>query len=151
MLTLAAGLPVAFAFILFDGVSPIWTWLLTPVIVALLFTLTLGVALILSTLYVTIRDVSLIWNVAARALFYGSAVLYTIDFVPESWRWAMFANPIVAILTQARLWIIDPSAPSALEAGGALGLGLSVAVFVAILGLGAWLFVRRAPRTAELL
>jgi len=151
LLTLAVGLLVAFAFILVDGVNPIWTWLLMPVIVVLLFTFTFGVALILSTLYVTIRDISLIWGVATRALFYGSAVMYTIEFVPESWRWIMFANPLVPILTQTRAWIIDPSAPSALEAGGAFALGLSVAVFVAIVGLGAWLFVRRAPRIAELL
>ncbi|MGK2954749.1 MAG: ABC transporter permease [Solirubrobacterales bacterium] len=151
MLTLVTGLPVAFAYILFDGVTPMWTWLLMPVIIALLFAVTMGVALILSTLYVTIRDVSLMWRVVSRALFYGSAVMYTVDFVPESWRWIMFANPIVPILTQARVWIIDPSAPSALAAGGALGLALSVGVFVATIGIGAWLFVRRAPRIAELL
>lgn len=151
LLTLAVGLLVAFAFILVDGVNPMWTWLLMPVIVALLFAFTLGVALILSTLYVTIRDISLIWGVATRALFYGSAVMYPIDFVPEAWRWIMFANPLVPILTQARAWIIDPSAPSALEASGAFALGLSVAVFVAMVGLGGWLFVRRAPRIAELL
>ena len=151
MLTLVTGLPVAFAYILIDGVTPTWTWLLMPVIIALLFAVTVGVALILSTLYVTIRDVSLMWRVASRALFYGSAVMYTVEYVPESWRWIMFANPIVPILTQARVWIIDPSAPSALAAGGALGLGLSVGVFFALIGLGAWLFVRRAPRIAELL
>jgi ABC-2 type transport system permease protein len=151
MFTLSVGLPVAFLFMLVSGVEPMWTWLLTPVIVALMFTVTLGMALILSTLYVTVRDMSQIWGVAARALFYASPVIYPISRVPESFRDIVYANPIAPILTQARAWLIDPSAPNALEAGGSLGLLPALAVFAAMLAVGFWLFIHRAPRIAELL
>jgi ABC-2 type transport system permease protein len=150
-LGLLLGLPVIFFFLLVSGVNPTWTWLLTPVIVVLMVVLTLGVALILSTLYVTMRDVSQIWGVAARALFYASPVIYTVDRVPEAWRDLEYANPIAPILTQARAWLIDPNAPNALEAGGSLGMIPAVVVFAAILVVGAWLFLGRATRIAELL
>ena len=59
MFVLVVGLPrVAFMFLISDGGTPVWTWLLTPVVVAVLFAFTLGVTLLLSTLYVTLRDVS---------------------------------------------------------------------------------------------
>lgn len=150
-LGLLLGMPVVFAFMLGSGVEPMLTWLFLPVILVLLLALTGGVALLLSTLYVTLRDISQIWEVASRALFYASPVVYPIERVPEAWREVAFANPMVPILTQARHWMIDPSAPSAVEAGGSLGMALSTTVFVLILGAGFWLFVRRANRIAELL
>lgn len=152
MFSLAVGLPVAFFFMLVNGVEPTWTWILTPVILVCLLTVTIGLALILSTLYVTIRDVAQIWAVAARALFYASPIVYTIDFVPESWRSVAYANPIAPILTQARVWLVDPSAPNAWTApGGSLGFIPALAVLGVIVAVGLWLFVRRAPRVAELL
>lgn len=148
---LILGLPVVFLFMLISGVEPMWTWVLTPVIVLLMVILALGTALVLSTLYVTLRDLAQIWGVAARALFYASPVVYVVDRVPESWRALEYANPIAPILTQARAWLIDPSAPSAIEAGGTGGLVASVAILIIIVAAGVWLFVRRAPRIAELL
>lgn len=151
MFTLVVGLPVAFLFMLISGVEPMWTWLLLPVIVGLMFTVTMAVSLIVSTLYVTVRDVKQIWGVAARALFYATPVLYPISRVPESFRDIVYANPVAPILTQARNWLIDPTAPNALEAGGSLGILPAVVVMTALLAAGFWLFVRRASRIAELL
>ncbi len=151
MFGLVVGLPVAYFFMLINGVEPMWTWLLMPITVALLCAVTLGVALILSTLYVTLRDVSQIWGVMARALFYATPVIYPIERVPDTLREIVYANPLAVILTQARVWFIDPSAPGALDAGGALGIWPAVAIMIGLLTIGFWLFIRRAPRVAELL
>ncbi len=151
MFVLVVGLPVAFMFLISDGGTPVWTWLLTPVVVAVLFAFTLGVTLLLSTLYVTLRDVSQIWTVATRALFYASPVIYPVERVPEDWRDLYYLNPIAPALTQLRSWVVDPSAQNAIEAAGPLGLLPSVFTLVVVLTLGFWLFIRRAPRVAELL
>lgn len=148
---LLLGLPVAFLFFFVNGVEPTWTWVFLPVIVALLFLLALGVALILSTLYVTLRDVSQIWTAVARALFYASPVVYPIERVPDALLNVVYANPLAPMLTQARFWIVDPSAPNAVEAAGSLGIFPALATMVLILALGFWLFIRRASRIAELL
>jgi len=151
MFALVVGLPVAFLFMLLDGVDPAWTWLLTPVLVALLFAVTLAFSLVLSTLYVTVRDTAMIWGVAARALFYASPIIYVMSFVPISWRPLAYANPLAPILTQARHWLIDPNTPNAWEAGGTYGFLPALIVALAIGGIGTYLFVTRASRIAELL
>ena len=148
---LLVGLPIAFLFFFVNGVEPLWTWIFLPVIVVLLFLLALGVALILSTLYVTLRDVSQIWTAVARALFYSSPVVYPIERVPEALLNLVYVNPLAPILTQARAWIVDPSAPNAVEAAGSFGIYPAIASMVLILALGFWLFIRRASRIAELL
>jgi ABC-2 type transport system permease protein len=59
-------------------------------------------------------------------------------------------NPITAILTEARYLLIDPDAPSAAAAiGGTARLLIPLAVIVGVFVLGAWVFMREAPRIAE--
>jgi ABC-2 type transport system permease protein len=83
-------------------------------------------------------------------LFYGSPIFYTVDQVPESARSWFACNPLTAILVQARHWIVDPSAPSAVEAAGGWPQALIPLVLtVAICGYGLWIFNRMAPRIAE--
>jgi ABC-2 type transport system permease protein len=137
-------------FLLAYGVSPEWTWFLFPVIVLLVFMLTAGLALLLSSLYVRYRDVAIMWSVMATALFYGTPVLYPFEIVPEQFHDILLLNPLTPLFEQARQWIIDPSAPSAVEiAGGWDGLIAPIAIFVAICALGVWTFAREAPRVAE--
>ena len=150
-LSLLVGLPIAFGFLLLNGVNPMWTWLWTPVLLALLFTVTLSLGLVLSTLYVTVRDIAPIWAVTARALFYATPVVYVIDRVPESFRDFVYANPLAPILTQVRHWLIDPNAPSAWEAGGSLGFLPAIGVLMVLVALGTYLFTTRASRIAEML
>jgi ABC-2 type transport system permease protein len=60
------------------------------------------------------------------------------------------ANPLAAILTQMRHALIDPSAPTAADAiGGSALLLIPLAVLAAACALGAWVFLREAPRIAE--
>lgn len=133
------------------GVGPYWTWLLFPVLLVLMLILTSAVATLLSALYVRHRDVMIIWSVAVMALFYGSAVLIPITFVPEGiLQDVMLANPIVPILVEAHHWIINPDAPSVLDvAGGWLGLLPAAIIFVGVCVWSVWFFEREAPRVAE--
>lgn len=133
------------------GVEPRWTWLLVPVILLVLLVFITGLSLALSALYPRFRDVEQIWSVVARALFYGTPVLYPIEFVPEGFRSALAAiNPLVPIFEQARVWVMDPNAPSMADAaGGALGLLIAAAILVLTCVAGLWLFEREAPRVAE--
>lgn len=133
------------------GVGPFWTWLLFPVLLLAMLVITCAVATLLSALYVRRRDVSIIWGVMSMALFYGSAVLIPIDFVPEGLlRDVMFLNPLVVIMVQAHQWIIDPTAQSAAQAaGGWLHLIPALVVYVAVCFWSVTYFNREAPRVAE--
>jgi ABC-2 type transport system permease protein len=147
---LCLNLIVVFVFILATGVEPMWTWLLLPVILAVLVMLTAAVAMSLSALYPRYRDVGQIWAVLSTVLFYASPVLYPAEFIPEDFRFALLLNPFAPLLEQAQRWIIDPTAPTVIEnAGSWYGwLGPSL-VFVAVCAFGVWIFNRQAPRIAE--
>jgi ABC-2 type transport system permease protein len=148
--TLGVNLIAVFIFILAYGTGPYWTWLLLPVLLLALLTITCAVGSILSALYVRYRDVQIIWSVLAQALFYATPVLYTLDLVPHQFRWLILLNPLTPIFLQARNWIIDPSAPSAAAAaGGAVKLLPALGIFVAVCLLAVWVFHREAPRMAE--
>jgi ABC-2 type transport system permease protein len=148
---LAMNLVVVFVFILAYGISPTWTWLLLPVIVAVLFVLTMAVAMILSSLFPRFRDVGIIWTVFATALFYATPVLYPIEKVSGHLRDVISLNPVAQILTQARKWIIDPHAPAAGDAaaGGHTRLLVAALIYVVVCLLAVWIFNREAPRIAE--
>jgi ABC-2 type transport system permease protein len=146
---LGLNLIVVFIFLFAFGVDPRWTWLLLPVVVALLFVLTLAVGMILSSLYPRFRDVGLIWSVLSTALFYATPVLYPIEKAPHTLRGFMSLNPIAPLLEAARKWVIDPTAPGPRAAGGTAHLVAAMAVYAVICVLAVWIFNREAPRIAE--
>jgi ABC-type polysaccharide/polyol phosphate export permease len=101
-------------------------------------------------LYVRYRDVAIVWSVAATSLFYGTPVLYPFEIVPDEYRNILLLNPLTPLFEQARHWIIDPTAPSAVEAAGGWGrLIAPIAIFVVLCVLAVWVFRREAPRVAE--
>src|SRR5262249_7280289 len=113
----ALNLVVVLAFILAFGVSPMWTWFLFPVAVAFLFVLTAAVAMLLSVLFVRFRDVAIIWTVFAQALFYATPILYPITaFKDEALERLLMVNPLAVIFEQVRVWVLEPNAPTAVEA-----------------------------------
>ncbi len=152
LFNLGLNLIAVFAFIFIYGAEPLWTWVLLPVLILPLAGLTVALAMLLSALYVRFRDVAIIWSVALTVLFYGTPILYPIEVVPSGLRTVELFNPLTPIFTQARKWIIDPDAPSALSAAGSVPrLMISIFVFTVICFLGVWVFRREAPRIAEAL
>ena len=65
-------------------------------------------------------------------------------------RFVLFVNPFVPILEEARRLVVDPTAPSAVDAAGSVfGIIGPALVVVAVCAIGLWTFVRAAPRVAE--
>jgi ABC-2 type transport system permease protein len=144
------NLLVVIVFILAWGVDPTWTWLLFPLALLALFVFTTAVATMLSALYVRFRDVAIIWTVLATVFFYGTPILYPIEIVPEQYRNIILLNPLAPIFEQVRVWVLDPTAPTAVEAAGSFAALLpAIAIYIATCIAGAWVFTREAPRIAE--
>jgi ABC-2 type transport system permease protein len=149
---LVLNLCVVMVFALASGVHPRWSWLQAPLLVALLAVLVLGLAMLLSALYVRYRDIKPIWEVVLQALFYATPVIYAVEAlgVSERIRELIMMNPIAAILEQFRHAVIDPGAPTAAEAaGGTLHLLVPLGVLLAAFVIGYRVFDRAAPRIAE--
>jgi ABC-2 type transport system permease protein len=150
LFNLTLNMVVVTVFMIAFGVAIVWTWLLFPLVVAAIFILTAAVSMLLSSLYVRFRDVGIIWSVAVTPIFYGTPVLYPLEIVPAQYvKWLMI-NPLTPIFEQARHWVIDPSAPTAVaSAGGWIQLLPAAAVFIATCVFAVWVFRREAPRIAE--
>ena len=144
------NLVVVFVFILAWGIDPTWSWLLFPIVLVLLLTITSAVSLIVSALYPRFRDTAIIWSVAATVLFYGTPVLYPLEVVPEGLREVIALNPLAPLFEAARHWVIDPSSPGVVDLVGGLDrLLIPVAIYLVVCVLAVWLFWREAPRIAE--
>jgi ABC-2 type transport system permease protein len=146
----AVNLIVVLGFVLVAGISPRWTWLLFPVIVAVLVVLTTATSMTLSALYPRFRDTAIIWSVTVTALFYATPVLYPLEMVSETLARVLSMNPLSPLFELARKWVIDPDAPGpAAAAGGAEWLLVPAVIFAAICVVAVWVFDREAPRIAE--
>jgi ABC-2 type transport system permease protein len=150
LFNLGMNLIVVLVFLLAFGVTPMWTWLLFPFLVVLLFVFATAVSLLLSSMYVRFRDTAIIWSVMAAALFYATPVLYPLEIAAGTFRQLLLLNPLTLLFEQARHWVIDPDSPGAVAAaGGWLHMLAPIAIFLAICVLGFWYFNREAPRIAE--
>jgi ABC-2 type transport system permease protein len=150
LFNLAANLVAVVIFLLAFGVTPRASWLLFPLLLALLIVLTACVAMLISSLYVRFRDVAIIWGVAVTALFYATPIIYPLELAPERFHALLALNPLTPLFAQIRKWVIDPDAPGAAAAvGGWTHLIAPTAIFIAVCGLAVWIFNREAPRIAE--
>ena len=143
---LILNLAVTFGFILGFGVSPMWTWLLLPVLLAALLVFTTAVSMLLSALYPRYRDVGIIWTVVATALFYATPILYPLTRLHGTIATLVACNPLTPILELARRWLIDPSAPIRT---GTVEVIVPIVLYLGICVLAVWIFRREAPRIAE--
>lgn len=149
--SLAIGLSLAMLFILADGITPMWSWLLFPLVILMLVVFSSAVALLAASLYVRNRDVAQIIPVSTRVLFFLSPVVFPIEILPKGWLTTLESlNPLAPIFVQARVWLIDPDAPSWFEFADSTFMALlPFAMFLAICILGWTVFSRRAQRLAE--
>jgi ABC-2 type transport system permease protein len=147
---LAVNLGVVLVFVLASGIAPTWTWLLFPLVLALLLAFTTAMAMILSALFPRFRDTAIIWSVAVTALFYATPVLYPLEIVSGWLHDVLALNPLSPLFELARKWVIDPDAPGPVAAAdGSAMLLIPVLVFVLVCVLAVWIFNREAPRIAE--
>lgn len=89
------------AFIIFNGYLN-WTIIFIPVVLFPLIILSTGLAWILASLGVFLRDVSQVIGLITAILMFLSPVFYPITAVPEQFRPFIMANPLTFIIEQAR-------------------------------------------------
>jgi ABC-2 type transport system permease protein len=151
---LLLNLIVVFGFIVALGVTPMWTWLLLPVILAMMFVVTLAVAMIVSSLYPRFRDLGIIWSVFTTALFYATPILFPLEIAvrrSHTLGQLISLNPFTPILELARVWVIDPQAPypGTPSGGGSAHLLIAIAIVVVVCVSAVVIFRLQAPRIAE--
>ena len=89
------------AFVLFNGYLH-WTAVLAPLVVLPLVILTLGLAWMLASLGVFLRDVSQTIGIITTVMMFLAPVFYPVTALPEEMRPWIMANPLTFIIEQAR-------------------------------------------------
>lgn len=136
-------------FIALNGLAPRLDWLVLIAELVELYLFILGLGLILGVLYVRLRDVTQVWDLALQLLFFLSPIVYPFTIVPARWREVMLVNPFAQIMQDVRALIIYPDTVIAPPAAfSPLRLApLCVATFVLVLGVV--LFKREEPWLPE--
>ena len=154
---LMLNLLVVLIFALISGVHPMLSWLQLPLILIVLTVFATGMAMLLASLFVSLRDIQPIWEVFSQILFYGSPVIIPVVEVREkliphhTFLYHLYTlNPLVAVFQQFRHAMVTHATPSAgATIGSWAGLVGPLAIVAAIFALGFWVFNRSAPLVAE--
>jgi ABC-2 type transport system permease protein len=154
MFNLALNLIVVLGFTLAEGVTPTLTWLELPLIVFVLAVFSTGIAMLLSALFVSLRDIQPIWDVVSQVLFYCSPVIISVETVREKLSTTLLhlymLNPLAVVFQQFRHAMITHQTLSAARAlGGSAAVLEPLAIVLGVFVLGFWVFNRSAPLVAE--
>jgi ABC-2 type transport system permease protein len=134
-------------------VAPRVEWLLIPPLFVELYTLCVGLGLLLAALYVRFRDIGQVWDLVSQLLFFASAIFYPIGIVPSWAQKVAFLNPFLQIMQDARHAVLGSSGPNDLTVanvyGGAGGRLIPIAIVMLLFLVGFAFFRRDAHYFAE--
>lgn len=139
------ALLVLIAVILVAGFSIPPTALLLPVIWAPLVLVTFGLAMIVASLGVFVRDIGQILGFLMTILMFGSSILFPAEMLPEGLRPWLMLNPLTIIVDQTRAVLLWGEMPD----WRLLGLYAVVAAVVA--WIGCWWFLRTRRGFADVM
>jgi len=123
-----------------------WLFIQVPlslVIITLVLPILFAISTVLAAIGTYVKDLSQISPALSSGLMFLGPVFYPLSSVPESFRWAMFLNPITVVVDTLRSVVLQGFLPS-----------LPTLVIYTITGTGAaifgyWLFIRVKPGFAD--
>lgn len=153
LINLVFNLVVLMIFLFIADIDLGWSALLTPLYIIELFVFGLGIAFILSTLYVRFRDINYIWEIIMQALFYGSAIIYPLSIIATPnpvLAQLILLSPITQSIQGARAALVDPANLTAASMNSYWWVIFAPFVITIItFVLGAFLFKKSSPHFAE--
>ena len=89
-----------------------WSWLLLPVVFALLLCLVIGISLATSTLYAFFRDIAFLVDTVLLFLYWGTPILYPSEALEGRLRTAVEMNPFGAVVISLRTILMQGALPA---------------------------------------
>jgi homopolymeric O-antigen transport system permease protein len=112
-------------------------------VVAALVTITVGISLASSVLFLRFRDLNQIWDMATQAGFFIAPIVWPMSVIPERFHAYLYLWPPTPAIQFSRMALVGETLPTV------KGLIDLLAMTAVILGVGIALFRRYAPRAAE--
>lgn len=107
--TIAAGVVAIILPLLGVGIS--WTIMLVPLLLVVLFILTLGCSMVLSAGNLFFRDIKYLVEVFLTYGIFFTPVLYDVEMLGK-WDWILLLNPIAPILEGVKSCIVQQTVPN---------------------------------------
>lgn len=152
LINLGINLIVVVLFALLSGVTPSLTWLVVPFLIAELYLLAFGIALLLGSINVKYRDIGSIWEVLIQALFYAIPIIYPLSMVMAYNMTAaklLMLNPIAQVIQDVRFCLITNETTTGWELLPCPGKALPIVIVLIILFVGVLVFKKKSKYFAE--
>ena len=125
---------IYFFFVLLEGISFTWEFVLLIYPIVCLIIINVGIGLILSALYIFFRDIQYLYRIFTQVVMYGSAIFYSIDILPQHLQVLFYCNPIFVCIAYFRSIVLHNTVPD-------LWLHLLLAGYAILLfGIGCWVY-----------
>ena len=134
---------IILGFVIFGGIGLSWNILWYFLIVAIQFIVSIGVALIVSSLTVYFRDLLHLLGIVIQLLFYATPIVYAINSVPANLQWIVKINPMSYLIEAYRSIFYNRTIPNFQGLLIALGMGIALCV------VGYFIFNKLEKRFAE--
>lgn len=139
----AIALPLLFGLLWTQGLRPTAAWGALPLLIAIQYLLSVGIAYPLASLNVLHRDVQHMVTALLQLLMFASPIFYGIRLVPDFMQAWFAVHPVAILMTAWRNVLIDGSWPD-FRALAILG-----AASIALVVVGRRLFIAQSHRFVE--
>jgi ABC-2 type transport system permease protein len=148
-MTFAVNIVAVSIFIAVGGITPSLEWLLLIPLGVELYLFIVGLALLISTLFVRFHDVGPIWELTAQLLLFASPIMYPITILPAWAEKVAMMNPFVQVLQDTRRIVLGPQqALGSLADSVPLHLA-TIAITLLTFLIGILVYRRESPAFAE--
>jgi lipopolysaccharide transport system permease protein len=137
------AVPALIAVVVYDGGHLGGGLALLPLVIAVQFVFTLGIAYLVASLNVSFRDTQQVVTLLLLLLFFLTPVFYDVSNVPLQFQSLYRLNPFVSLLDAYRTTLVRGQLPDLVALGEVALIGAAIAV------LGHLLFSRASHQFAE--
>ena len=134
---------IIIAFIIIKGFGISIYVLYFPLVLIVQFILQLGIALVFSSITVYVRDLQHFIGVILQLFFYATPIVYSVQTIPENFRWILKFNPMTYIIEGYRDIFYNQCRPDL--KGLAILFGISIIVLI----IGYMIFNKLQKKFAE--
>lgn len=118
---------------LLSGVPASWALLAIPLVLVMQVLLVLWVSLLLSMMYVFVRDLDHLFEVGMRILFFVTPIIYSLDILSSTMRRIALLNPLAHVIGYMRTLVLDGRLPPAEQLLAFLSVNLLFAYLAIVL------------------
>lgn len=93
---------IILGFVVFGGIGISKYIIFYPLVLLAQYVLLIGIALIVSSISVYVRDLQHLIGVAMQLLFYATPIVYSAETIPENFKWILNINPMTYIINGYR-------------------------------------------------